>query len=236
MNNIEQYKERFYNLMESTMGDVKPLINEQSVPKGWEQYPCVPKHPDAKYDNRINAYRIGEYLYTTRGTKIYKPGKSEYQEIEEVSFTCNDPIFKQKTTQTTVPVRNTPKTEEDLSKPGYNLQLNDRGPLVQKLQRLLFNAAEGYANMMKTNKLKKPNFTPFDGIFGPTTKSTVIEFQKDNQLKPDGVVGPKTWNLLKDIRLKYDWDVAKQTTIDTEQSNQMAKITPKTVTQLPPQV
>ena len=30
MGNIENYKQRFYNLMESTMGDVKPLINEQS--------------------------------------------------------------------------------------------------------------------------------------------------------------------------------------------------------------
>ena len=28
MNNIDQYKERFYNLMESTLGDVKPLLNE----------------------------------------------------------------------------------------------------------------------------------------------------------------------------------------------------------------
>lgn len=28
MNNIGQYKERFYNLMESTLGDVKPLLNE----------------------------------------------------------------------------------------------------------------------------------------------------------------------------------------------------------------
>jgi hypothetical protein len=28
MNNIEHYKKRFYNLMESEMGNVKPLINE----------------------------------------------------------------------------------------------------------------------------------------------------------------------------------------------------------------
>ena len=36
MNNIEQYKNRFFNLMESTIGDVKPLISEQSttVPTG----------------------------------------------------------------------------------------------------------------------------------------------------------------------------------------------------------
>jgi hypothetical protein len=31
MNNIEQYKNRFFNLMESTIGDVRPLIGEQSV-------------------------------------------------------------------------------------------------------------------------------------------------------------------------------------------------------------
>ena len=30
MKDIEQYKNRFFNLMESTMGNVKPLINEQT--------------------------------------------------------------------------------------------------------------------------------------------------------------------------------------------------------------
>jgi len=29
MNNIEQYRKRFFNLMESTMGDVRPIISEQ---------------------------------------------------------------------------------------------------------------------------------------------------------------------------------------------------------------
>ena len=31
--NIEQYRNRFYNLMESTMGDVKPLITESETNK-----------------------------------------------------------------------------------------------------------------------------------------------------------------------------------------------------------
>ena len=31
MKNINDYKNRFYNLMESTMGDVRPLISEQEV-------------------------------------------------------------------------------------------------------------------------------------------------------------------------------------------------------------
>ena len=34
MKNINQYRNRFYNLMESTMGDVKPLINEDEM-AGW---------------------------------------------------------------------------------------------------------------------------------------------------------------------------------------------------------
>ncbi|MFA5144665.1 MAG: peptidoglycan-binding domain-containing protein [Candidatus Omnitrophota bacterium] len=35
-----------------------------------------------------------------------------------------------------------------------------------------------------------------DGKIGPGTKKAVEEFQKDNGLKVDGKVGPKTWSLL----------------------------------------
>ena len=99
----------------------------------------------------------------------------------------------------------------------------------------MYNAAEGYATQLSTNKNKKPNFTPFDGTFGPTTKAVVQEFQKDEQLKSvNGIVGPETWNKLKGIRLKYDWDVAKQTTIDTEKNNEISKMQSKPATQIPP--
>ncbi len=37
------------------------------------------------------------------------------------------------------------------------------------------------------------NITNLDGIFGPETERAVIEFQKENGLTPDGIVGPKTW-------------------------------------------
>jgi peptidoglycan hydrolase-like protein with peptidoglycan-binding domain len=35
-----------------------------------------------------------------------------------------------------------------------------------------------------------------DGIFGPHTLSAVIEFQRANDLAPDGIVGPLTWGAL----------------------------------------
>ena len=35
-----------------------------------------------------------------------------------------------------------------------------------------------------------------DGDFGPRTHARVVEFQKSNQLNPDGIVGPQTMGKL----------------------------------------
>jgi hypothetical protein len=59
MKNIEQYKERFYNLMESTMGDVRPLISEQSETS--PQLPPSAPSPDNSKPISITAKEI-EYL------------------------------------------------------------------------------------------------------------------------------------------------------------------------------
>lgn len=58
------------------------------------------------------------------------------------------------------------------------LKLGDRGEEVKKLQRQLYITG--------------------DGIFGSATLSAVINFQKDNDLVDDGVVGPKTWAKFED--------------------------------------
>ena len=36
-----------------------------------------------------------------------------------------------------------------------------------------------------------------DGRYGPATNRAVARFQKQHGLKPDGIVGPRTWSLLK---------------------------------------
>lgn len=62
------------------------------------------------------------------------------------------------------------------------LGLGSRGPEVEMLQRILVSI--GY------------NPGPIDGIFGPMTRRAVIEFQLDNGLVPDGIVGPKTYAVI----------------------------------------
>lgn len=59
------------------------------------------------------------------------------------------------------------------------LQRGDRGPDVERVQMLL--------------KLET------DCRFGPNTETAVRAFQLENGLRPDGVIGPKTWAELDDL-------------------------------------
>ena len=49
-----------------------------------------------------------------------------------------------------------------------------------------------------------------DGIFGAVTKAAVISLQKDYNLKADGVVGPKTWEVIKTLNVSN----AEQSVVD----------------------
>jgi peptidoglycan hydrolase-like protein with peptidoglycan-binding domain len=58
-----------------------------------------------------------------------------------------------------------------------------KGSVVSEIQKELIK--HGYKNISKTLST--------DGIFGKRTYNAVTEFQKSKGLKPDGIVGPKTW-------------------------------------------
>lgn len=60
-----------------------------------------------------------------------------------------------------------------------------RGEDVRELQNKL--ASLGY------------DVGPIDGIFGPRTERAVIQFQKNNGLKVDGIVGPQTYGMLENL-------------------------------------
>lgn len=70
------------------------------------------------------------------------------------------------------------------------LRLGLRGSDVMELQALL----------------RKIGYNPgaVDGVFGSLTDQAVRQFQRNNGLTPDGVVGPNTYNALRRFLLGYD--------------------------------
>ncbi len=70
----------------------------------------------------------------------------------------------------------------NLDPQSYTLRQGSRRTAVMFLQRLLLS--------------KLYPITLLDGIFGNQTKTAVIEFQRENSLEADGIVGPATWNAL----------------------------------------
>lgn len=94
--------------------------------------------------------------------------------------------------------RETTLTIEDL-KNGRTVSMGVKGDVVGKIQELLI--AKGYKDVSKS---KEP-----DDMFGSMTKAQVEKFQSDNkddkgdQLKKDGIVGPKTINALLKVPTPY---------------------------------
>jgi peptidoglycan hydrolase-like protein with peptidoglycan-binding domain len=62
------------------------------------------------------------------------------------------------------------------------LRLGDSGAAVTELQKLL--------NAKGIN-------IGVDGIFGDATRAAVVQFQKQNGIATDGIVGPQTWQALR---------------------------------------
>ncbi len=52
-----------------------------------------------------------------------------------------------------------------------------------------------------------------DGVFGPSTKSTVIEFQRKSKLPADGVVGDKTWDMIEEAMSFDNYKVKRGDTL-----------------------
>lgn len=69
------------------------------------------------------------------------------------------------------------------------LRLGARGTDVMEIQALLRKI--GY----------DPG--PIDGVFGPQTQQAVTQFQRDNGLTPDGIIGPNTYRVLEPLLLGY---------------------------------
>lgn len=107
---------KFRRLMESKLGDVRPLLNEQgdlatntkncgwgtdsesykqsgwmcpkAVPSDWANYPCVPSHPSANWTKQGD----GTTVITLNGVSYYNNGRKS-QGGQMVNYTCQDNEF-----------------------------------------------------------------------------------------------------------------------------------------------
>jgi len=74
--------------------------------------------------------------------------------------------------------------------------LNAKGPLVKEVQsKLIEYGYSGTSSGSITTDVAgcKADFEKCDGIYGPTTKEMVKQYQKDNGLSVDGIVGQQTY-------------------------------------------
>lgn len=74
--------------------------------------------------------------------------------------------------------------------PNVVISQGSRGPYVLELQFILNSISPYYETIPTVIK---------DSVFGASVKNAVIEFQKNFNLTPDGVVGPATWNKLYSV-------------------------------------
>ena len=72
--------------------------------------------------------------------------------------------------------------------------------------RILKVGSKGTDVMEIQSLLKKIGYNPgpIDGDFGQQTKNAVIQFQRDNGLDPDGIIGPQTYTVLDVLLRGYD--------------------------------
>jgi hypothetical protein len=79
---------------------------------------------------------------------------------------------------------------------------------------VLKKGSKGEFVLLMQEMLQKLGFQiSTDGAFGPGTEKAVIQFQQQNNLKVDGIVGAKTWILIQDLASKVKKPVVHVDTV-----------------------
>jgi len=79
--------------------------------------------------------------------------------------------------------------------PERTLKLHDKGDDVKHLQDDLNIVMYGFGKNAVDGQPNSPRLI-VDGDFGAKTEARVKDFQRNNNLTVDGIVGPKTWQAL----------------------------------------
>ena len=141
---------------------------------------------DGYSDEEIQEYLKNKYSYNFNIVNAKKDGYTD----DEIEAHINKRIIEITSSSSS----SSPTLTTDDIKNGKLVKFGMTGDIVSEIQKLLLQ--KGYNKISKTGKI--------DGIFGVGTYNSVKKFQELNGLKPDGVVGPLTFNKLTDANaVKY---------------------------------
>ena len=88
MENLEQYKSRFYNLMESTMGNVKPLITEDiDYPPAQQFFQDVSSMLGKKFPDKVQWNTNTNRIYGGNNTRYFM--MSYFPETKSITWIDN---------------------------------------------------------------------------------------------------------------------------------------------------
>ncbi len=161
----------------SVSDDVK-IISDQ-LNRIRKNYPAIPeiKNPGTTFDAQVDA-AVRVFQKTFNLTQDGIVGKATWNKISYI-FTAVKKLAELSSEGI--------KEEIPATRPTSLLKEGSRGDVVRLAQYFLSVIAN-------YNRSVRP--LAVDGIFGPGTKASVIDFQKAYGLTPDGIIGEKTWAAL----------------------------------------
>lgn len=160
------------NVGEGTCQGVCKFLDVPYVDFNIENYPTI------RLNSRGNFVRILQYLLNEYGENLSTDGIfGRNTELAVKRFQSNNNL-----TQDGIVGRNTWNKLLNINPQNFLLRRGSKDSAVLFLQKLLLSYLYPITNL--------------DGIFGPETESAVRQFQSENGLAVDGIVGANTWREL----------------------------------------
>jgi hypothetical protein len=176
-------------------------INEQSIATNF----ALQKQKEGKvlydweitFDGAEGAYKKiyalplqnNDEFYSDTNSKFFEPSDQGVSVINHKVIGPTNPNQTSDKSVLATPEANKPivcaKSEQDLGNKLY-IRKGCKNDFVKQLQSLL--DVKGYGTTLGKASI--------DGNFGDATKNAVMKFQKENNLKVDGIVGMQTWRAL----------------------------------------
>jgi len=173
---------------------VKEVVNNQNY---FPEYVIVNSKDTNDTDAFMKIWKQRNAVY------IYKKGQGTGTSYGTWEWDGKKPVikFKDITKNSSGNVQPTDTDWSAITEDNKVIGLYAKGPLVKQVQnKLAYFGYTGETGSPITTNVDGCRSVPedCDGVYGPSTKAMVIEYQKDNDLSVDGIVGKQTYDAMFD--------------------------------------